>query len=293
MIMKKIKIIFLAAVAALSFTACKKDLDKTSRTITIEAGIGPMTKVTTTGAAASFDAGDIISVYAWTGDKTAVPATRVVDGVENTYDGTKWTPASPMLWDDVSTEHYFLGIYPKKAVTNFTADAYTLNPADYEASDLLIAVNTTGLKAGDNPVTLAFDHAMAKLNVNLTFRNQWATAPTVTGVSVTAKKTATVNYLAANPVTATGTADAVALQSIDNATWSGLQVPQSGVNTITIAIGGKDYVFTHTADIPLAKGQYTTVNLIVGRSTIELGSVSISNWTAGTTIDGGEAQTDD
>ena len=291
--MKKINIIFLAAVAALSFTACKKDLDKTSRTITIEAGIGPMTKVTTTGAAASFDAGDIISVYAWTGDKTAVSATRVVDGVENTYDGTKWTPASSMLWDDVTTEHYFLGIYPKKAVTNFTADAYTLNPADYEGSDLLIAVNTTGLKASDNPVTLAFDHAMAKLNVNLTFRNQWATAPTVTGVSVTAKKTATVNYLAANPVTATGTADAVALQSIDNATWSGLQVPQSGVNTITIAIGGKDYVFAHTADIPLAKGQYTTVNLIVGRSTIELGSVSISNWTAGTTIDGGEAQTDD
>ena len=286
--------IYLAAAALLALVACNKDMDKTSRSITIQAGIGPMSKVTTTGVTAAFDEGDIISVYAWTGDKTAVPATRVVDGVENTLgtDG-KWTPASQMLWDDVTTEHYFLGIYPKKAVTDFTADDFTLNPADYEASDLLIAVNTTGLKASDNPVSLSFDHVMARLDVNLTFRDQWATAPTVSGVSVTAKKTASVDYLSDKPVTATGTAEAVALQAIDNAAWSGLQVPQSGVNTITITIEGKDYVFTHTADIPLVGGQYTTVNLIVGRSVIELGSVSISNWTAGTTIDNGEAQTDE
>ena len=51
-------------------------------------------------------------------------------------------------------------------------------------------------------------------------------------------------------------------------------------------------MFTHTADIPLVGGQYTTVNLIVGRNQIDLASVSINNWAAGTTIDGGEAQTD-
>ena len=134
---------------------------------------------------------------------------------------------------------------------------------------------------------------MAKLNVNLSFRNQWDSEPTVTSVSATATKSATIDYLS-KLVTATGTAEAVALSSKANNAWSGLQVPQSGVHTITITIGGKDYVFTNPTDIPLAAGKYTTVNLIVGRDKIELASaITINDWTAGSTIDNGEAQTDD
>ena len=278
-------------IAALLAVSCNKQAGETPY-ITVQAGIGPITKVTTSGNKAVFVANDKISVYAWMGSATQVPGTLVVDGVVNTFDGTKWTPATPMLWDDKSSAHYFLGISPARTVTSFTADAYTLNQADYEASDLLIATNVAGLKAQDNPVTLAFDHVLARLDVNLTFRNQWASAPEVTAVTATAKKTATVDYLA-KALTATGTAEAVALTATSNAAWSGLQVPQTGVNTITIAIGGKDYVFTHASDIPLASGRYTTVNLVVGRDNIELSSVSIKDWTAGTTIENGEAQTDE
>ena len=133
---------------------------------------------------------------------------------------------------------------------------------------------------------------MAKLVVNLSFRNQWATAPTVSSVQVTAKSSATVNYLSKS-LQAQGTAAGIGLTKIDNATWSGLQIPQEGVREITIDIEGKKYVFTHTQDIPLAGGRYTTVNLIVGRNTIDLESVGISNWQEGDTINNGEAQTDD
>ena len=287
----------LAAALLAALAACTREDAKPAsetQTISIEASIGPMTKVHYEGNNSTFEANDQVLVYAWTGDKTVVPASRVVDGVANTLgtDG-QWHPATQMLWADMTTAHTFLGIAPVHTVTDFTADAFTLNPADFTASDLLIAVNSTGLKATDNPVPLQFDHAMAKINVNLAFRNQWPTPPTVSSVTLKARKTATVNYLAAEPVTATGTADAVALNRLDNAAWTSLQIPQTGVNTITITIEGKNYVFTHTSDIPLSKGQYTTVNLIVGRNTIDLGSVSISPWTAGPTIDGGEAQTND
>lgn len=44
--------------------------------------------------------------------------------------------------------------------------------------------------------------------------------------------------------------------------------------------------------IALVSGKYTTVNLIVGRNEITLGSVSINNWLEGSSINGGEAQTD-
>ncbi len=282
---------FAAAAALLALAACDKFPGRT-REITIQAGIGAMTKVSTTGDKATFDAKDQITVYAWTGSATEVPATRVVDGVVNTYDGVKWTPAAQMLWEDVSSPHYFLGIHPVRTVKDFTADPFTLDPDDYKASDLMIAVNATGLKASATPVALTFGHAMARLDVNLNFRNQWETTPTVSAVTATAKKTATVNYLAAAPVTATGEAAKVALSKKSDAAWSGLQVPQTGLRTLTITIDGKDYVFTHSADIPLAGGQYTTVNLNIGRDRIDLGSMTINNWVAGSTIDGGEAQDD-
>jgi hypothetical protein len=62
------------------------------------------------------------------------------------------------------------------------------------------------------------------------------------------------------------------------------------VRTLTIQIDGQDFIFTHTADIPLESGKYTTVNLTVGRDKIELASdITIADWTAGTTLNG-EAQ---
>lgn len=277
--MKKNTIILTAA-ALLVLAGCNKGLDNSPRAITIQAGIGTMTKVEYTGDKAKFVDGDKISVYAWTGSATAVPASLVVDGVVNTYDGSKWTPASQMLWDDKSSKHYFLGISPERSVTDFKADAYTLNPADFAASDLLIATNVTGLEPSLTPVELGFSHALARLDVNLTFRSQWDVAPSVTSVKATAKKTATVDYLA-KALTATGTAEAVALTASDNASWSGLQVPQTGVTTITITIDGKDYVFTNASDIPLVGGKYTTVNLAVGRDKIELSdAITISDWTS-------------
>ena len=286
-----IKYLAAAATLLLVLSACSK-LPGQARRITVQAGIGSMTKVSSTGDVSAFEAGDRIAVYAWLDSDSAVPAERVVDGVANTLgtDGN-WTPAVPMLWKNASSKHYFLGIYPVHTVTDFTADPYTLDPADQEASDLLIATNLTGLTPSASPVALAFDHAMARLDVNLSFRNQWESTPTVTSVTATARKTATVDLLTA-AVTPTGDAAKVALAKQSDAVWSGLQVPQEGFRTLTITIDGKDYVFTHNADIPLKAGQYTTVNLFVGRDRIDVGSMTISNWITGTTIDGGEAQDD-
>lgn len=293
--MRTNRLFILAAAGIAALIACNREgitPADDAKAITIEAAIGEMTKVSTTGNTSAFETGDKISLYAWTGDKTAVPDTRVVNGVENTYDGTDWTPASQMLWADMVSDHYFLGIYPAKAVTDFTADAYTLDPADYEGSDLLISTNLTGLKAQDNPVKLSFDHALAKLQVSLNFRNQWDGTPTVSSVTATAAKTGTVDYLS-KAITA-GTASSVDIPALDTPadgyalSFSGLMIPQDGFRTLTINVAGSDYVFTHTADIPLVAGKITVVNLSLGRESIELDSdITISDWTGqGEAIDG-------
>ena len=294
--MKVLRFIPLAAIGLLA-AACSSDesapAQQEAKYITIEANIGNMTRATTTGNGAVFDAGDGVTLYAWTGSATAVAADKVVNGVVNTLgtDG-KWTPATPMLWADMVTAHYFLGIYPARTVTDFTADPYTVDNTNYEQSDLLVARQLSGLTATQNPVSLTFDHAMAKLYVNMNFRNQWDAAPEVASCEATAAKSCTIDYLA--KTYAAGEQDAVALTAKDAAegyarSFSGLMIPQTGFRTVTLTIGGQAYVYTHAEDIPLEAGKYTIVNLIVGRNKIEMGEVSINDWTEGSTISGGQA----
>ena len=286
------------AAAVLGFLAlgsCYKagPVAESSRFITVEARIGDMTKASYVGNKTSFEAGDSLSLFAWTGDKTAIPAKLVVDNVTNTLgaDG-KWTPKTQMLWADVDIQHYFLAVAPAREVKSFTADPYTVDNTDYEKSDLLVARQLSGLTSAQNPVSLTFDHAMAKLYVNMNFRNQWDAAPEVASCEATAAKSCTIDYLA--KTYAAGEQGAVALTAKDAAegyarSFSGLMIPQTGFRTVTLTIGDQTYVYTHTEDIPLEAGKYTIVNLIVGRNKIELGEVSINDWTEGTTISGGQA----
>ena len=281
----------LIAAAALLLLGCVKEPD--AGTITVDASIGTLTKVSYDGSASSFETGDQIAVYAWTGGAAAVPSERVVDGVVNTLgsDG-KWTPASVMYWKPGSDAHYFLGVSPVRAITDFSADAYTLSGV-YATDDLLFARKLDGVKPGSGAVALSFEHAMARLTVNVKVRNEFGASPTV-GVTIVAKSGATVNYLT-GAVTATGDASERSLPALASAptgythSFGGIQVPQDGVRTVMITVGGMAYSYTAGEDIPLKSGRHTTLGLILGKDKLELSGVSVSDWTAGSALSGGEA----
>ena len=265
--------------------------------ITIDASIGAMSRVSYDGNATAFTAGDRIAVYAWTGSASEIPADRVVDGVANTFDGSKWTPEKQMLWKTVRDAHYFMGVYPARKVTDFKADAFTLVPSDYQASDLLVATNLGGVTASGGAVALTFDHLMAKLVVNLNFRSQWDATPSVSSVTALARSSATVDYIS-ETVTATGDAARVDIPAAPLApagyalSFSGLQIPQTGVRVITVLIDGQEFVYEAAADIPLEAGKYTTLGLNVGKDWMDLESVSVSDWTEEATLTGIEAVKD-
>lgn len=262
--------------------------------ISVSTQITDMSRVTTgENGAQSFQDGDKISVYAWTGDKNTAPAPekRVVNNSINTLSGSAWSATPQMLWQDTQTEHYFIGIYPSEtaAIDDLSNGEYTLDVSNQEASDLLVAVNTQGIKSSGNPVPLIFNHIMAKLVVNLSFRNQWGgQAPTVQKVTVSNASTqAAVNYLTQTATASTTAKGDVSLpENEQNHAYASIFIPQQGVNKITITIDGTAYTYTHQADIALEKGKYTTVNLIVGRDEITLGSVSISDWQEGNSLNG-------
>lgn len=203
-----------------------------------------------------------------------------------------------MLWKNMKDEHYFIGVYPKNAVSvaDLSAADYTLNVGDQEASDLLLATELHGKIAENNPVSLTFDHAMAKVIIKLSFRNQWdETGKTVEKVELRNVATdAKVNYLTKVVTFGSNREAALALPEIETDTrYESIIIPQSGVNTIVVTVksegNSKGYTYTNTTDFNFESGKVTTINLIVGRNQIDLGDVMINNWLQGDVIDDGEA----
>ena len=306
--MKK-TILYLALVGAVAMAlpSCNKERSESQKPeyITVSTNIGGMSRVTTNASGEQvFEVGDEISVYAWTGSKDEAPAAagRVVDNSINKLGAEgKWVATPQMLWKNMVDEHFFIGVYPKDAssVADLTAADYTLNVADQESSDLLIATEFSGKVADNNPVPLTFDHAMAMVVVKLTFRNQWDnTGKEVEKVEFkNVATTAKVNYLTKTVTAGSDRESVLAIPCVfkDDKTerFESIFIPQSGVNTIVITVkseGTSDgYTYTHGTDFKFEAGKRTTINLIVGRNQIDLGDVKINNWVDGETIKGGEA----
>ena len=297
--MKKKTYLFALMAMALTLGSCSDNENgiggETSKYITVSTSIGNMTRVATDEKGGqTFEEGDEISVYAWTGDATVAPETRerVVNNAINKLTNGSWISNPQMLWKNNRDKHYFIGVYPKKAISDLAAGEYVFDATKQVESDLLVAVNADGITAeGKQAVPLTFTHVMAKLLVNLTYKNQWGTeGPTVDKVVVgDAVKSATVNYL-----TKVVTPSAVAEDKADfdmpvltaNKKYASIIIPQDGVQKITVVIGGKNFIYDNGTPFKFESGKVTTVNLVVGRDTITLNEVKITDWETSTPITG-------
>lgn len=291
---------YIFALAAMTMTlgSCSDSENTTGteapKSITVSTSIGKMTRITTDEKGAqTFSEGDEISVYAWTGSADKVPAAaeRVVNNAINKLTDKVWVATPQMLWKNNLDQHYFIGIYPTKNVDNLTADTYTFNAENQLASDLLVAVNVKGLsytKDAKDAVKLDFTHVMAKMVVNLTYKNQWGGTPTVKNVVVSdAVKEATINYLtkAVTP-TATAQADFEVPATVANTQYVSVLIPQNGIQKLAITIGDKTFIYDNGTPFNFESGKITTINLEVGRDQVILDEVKISDWENGSTFKG-------
>ena len=299
--MKTKTYLFALMAMALALGSCSDNENgiggETSKYITVSTSIGNMTRVATdANGGQTFEEGDEISVYAWTGDATVAPETRerVVNNAINKLTNGSWVSTPQMLWKNNREKHYFIGVYPTAAISDLSAGEYTFDVNKQTESDLLVAVNKDGLSYNvdeQQTVPLTFTHVMAKLVVNLTYKNQWGTeGPTVDKVVVgDAVKSATVNYLT-KVVTPSAVAedkanfDMPALTA--NKQYASIIIPQDGVQKITVVIGGKNFNYDNGTPFKFESGKVTTVNLVVGRDTITLNEVKITDWETSTPITG-------
>lgn len=290
--------LFALMAMALTLGSCSNDENdiggETSKYITVSTSIGNMTRVATDeNGGQKFEEGDEISVYAWTGDPAVAPETseRVVNNAINKLTNGSWVSTPQMLWKNNRDNHYFIGMYPTAAISDLTAGEYTFDVTKQEESDLLVAVNTDGISYNadeQQTVPLTFTHVMAKLVVNLTYKNQWGGIPTVEKVIVgNAAKEATINYLTKAVTPSTTVKEDFSLPEItENTKYVSVIIPQEEVKQLTIVVGGKNFIYDNGTPFKLETGKITTVNLEVGRDEIKLGEVKISDWEDGSTFNG-------
>ena len=287
--------LILSALAAVAVMGCNK-IENTPAPEYITVSTDILSKVSTNADGSQiFTAGDKISVYAWTGDATSVPAVRVVDNAINTLgtDGV-WTAAPQMLWKNLVDKHYFVGVYPSHAASeaDLSAVKVSVDPADQLGSDVLVATELSGKIAENNPVKLNFSHLMAKVSIELSYRNQWGGgAPEVSSVKIKDLVSSATLDLLTKTITADASpkSDTTIPELKENEIYGSVLVPQNGITTIAITIDGSDYIYTHPSDINFETGKVTTIRLIVGRNQVDLADVTIQDWAAGDTISGGEA----
>ena len=297
--MKKKTYLFTLMAMALTLGSCSDNENgiggETSKYITVSTSIGNMTRVATDEKGGqTFEEGDEISVYAWTGDATVAPETRerVVNNAINKLTNGSWISNPQMLWKNNRDKHYFIGVYPISAISDLSAGEYTFDETKQVESDLLVAVNKDGLSYNvdeQQTVPLTFTHVMAKLVVNLTYKNQWGTeGPTVDKVVVgNAAKKATINYLTKVVTPSTTAKEDFSLPEItENTKYVSVIIPQEDVTQLTIVIDGKNFVYDNGTPFKLESGKITTVNLEVGRDEIKLGEVKITDWEDGSTFKG-------
>ena len=273
--MKTRNIFALAALGLLSLSACSNDDEdlawQGSETIEIDPSIGAM-QARVTGNA--FDANDAISLYGWTGQADAVtPEAMVVNNAKYTFDGAKWSTTDGAVWKDKKSTHFFVGVYPQRAITNLTADNFTSTGKE----DLMIAYNKDGVTHG-NAVALDFKHVLAKLKMTCKFTSEFMTTPVVEKITLKGKHTATVNYLT-NAITSA----AVELSEVESTksgdAFEAILIPQEGV-VARIYLGKYGiYEYTLDASAPLESGKITTINFTIGKKDeTQAASVSRSAW---------------
>ncbi|WP_278718546.1 fimbrillin family protein [Bacteroides caecimuris] len=123
-----------------------------------------------------FETNDRIGLFVCGENEPLQVGGNYVNNASLTYNGTAWTPARPIYWNDGSYDVY--AYYPFSSPILSTdemefrvaADQSTAGTADavggYEASDFLWA-SAKKQTAGNDAVALKFKHCMSKLTVRL------------------------------------------------------------------------------------------------------------------------------
>ena len=280
------KYIVLAAMA-LTFAACTQEDDFTPQTdgdaVKINATIDRLqTRVAyEDDGATNFINGDEICV------QNTLRETKNI--ATYTFDGTTWTTTDALVWNG-SAKNQFKAWYPATAsFDKFTLPTDQISIEELAAADWMTASTSAMVKPDDKTITLAFEHKLAKITVEVTeFTSQFGDDPCLYG--------ATIYSLSDEYVTVNGGIRPVLRGNAATAiVCPGKYTPETNLMAVTISDSDRHQTFLNVpvnaflTNTGLEAGKHYKFSLKVGKDAISITKVNVEPWTT-KEIDGGVAE---
>lgn len=283
------------ALALLALVACADDNEPQYK----DARHTPMTfEVThpsqTRATATCFEGGDRIGLYVAQADAPLEIGGNLVNNEALTYNGSSWTAARTLYWDEGTYNAYAYYPYiqgvssiddqPFSVATDQSTAKTATALGGYEASDLLFAT-TKGIKASASPINLTFKHIMSKLKIRLVKGEDFeGEMPTTAQVYIhNTVPTATIDLQAGMATRyVKGTQQTITAHQDDDYVFSAILVPQRVENRqplVEVVMKGVSYMYE--SKFVFKPGVEHLVNLIITNNPdnvkIEIGG-EVENW---------------
>lgn len=283
------------ALALLALVACADDNEPQYK----DARHTPMTfEVThpsqTRATATNFENGDRIGLYVAQADAPLEIGGNLVNNEALTYNGSRWTAAHTLYWDEGTYNAYAYYPYiqgvssiddqPFSVATDQSTAKTATALGGYEASDLLFATSK-GIKASASPINLTFKHIMSKLKIRLVKGEDFeGEMPTTAQVYIhNTVPTATIDLQAGMATRyVKGTQQTITAHQDDNYVYSAILVPQRVENRqplVEVVMKGVSYMYK--SKFVFKPGVEHLVNLIITNNPdnvkIEIGG-EVENW---------------
>lgn len=283
------------ALALLALVACADDNEPQYK----DARHTPMTfEVThpsqTRATATDFENGDRIGLYVAQADAPLEIGGNLVNNEALTYNGSRWTAAHTLYWDEGTYNAYAYYPYiqgvssiddqPFSVATDQSTAKTATALGGYEASDLLFATSK-GIKASASPINLTFKHIMSKLKIRLVKGEDFeGEMPTTAQVYIhNTVPTATIDLQAGVATRyVKGSQQTITAHQDDDYVFSAILVPQRVENRqplVEVVMKGVSYMYE--SKFVFKPGVEHLVNLIITNNPdnvkIEIGG-EVENW---------------
>ena len=299
--MKKANKYIVLAAVALSFAACTQEDDFTPQGNQKDAPLAiasaGVAELTTRATITTQNSTDYL-----TGGSIGVFVTSITDNDRYSGNNIKWTykndgweldDATVVLFEDNSEKQQIAAYYPYNENLG-TGNVYSITlpeaySEDYEEFDYLYGQYDP---LSSNPATIALNHLMAKVTVNVQATGTEIGGDNVKSISLmNASRTADWT-LPGSTLTNYGTNANIALY-VDGSSYIGYALPNEDATSLALCIEmNSERIFTATASLgaALASGKHYIIGMKVGKDKAEISSVSIQPWTEAGTLDDGEAE---
>ena len=281
--------------AILGLAACSDDGEQQYK----DARHTPMTFTVTPpsqtrATATDFENGDRIGLYVAQADAPLEIGGNLVNNEALTHNGSSWTAAHTLYWDDGTYNAY--AYYPYiQGVSSISDQPFSVSTdqstaktatalGGYEASDLLFAT-TKGIKASASPINLTFKHIMSKIKIRLIKGEDFeGEMPATADVYIhNTVPTATVDLQAGVATRyVKGTRQTIKAQQEGAYSYSAIVVPQRIDNRqplVEVVMKGVSYLFE--SKFVFKPGVEHLVNLVItdnpDKVKIEIGG-EVENW---------------